>query len=243
MDKEGNVVLGENEKQGPGELGNPVQSPVDHQEDAKALLGTGTALPTPEIPAAPKVKLIPKRPRRKRSKYLRAKDPDPLDDKDQNRLRMMHTGRPCPLCANTLQAEEVEKAYYRWWPVQEIAEFFGYKRHVIKAHADALGWTKKRAESTPEIYERVLDELLENFDASQIPQKHIAELIVKLARHQDRLQGKITHRVDINEHKSVVFLSVPLPGGAPPLLPDKEAPRLLSPSEYTIKVPDESLPS
>lgn len=139
---------------------------------------------------------------------------------------MMHEGRPCPLCVNVAQAREVEKAYQRWWPVQEIAEFFGYKRHIIKAHADAKGWTKDRAESTPELYVRIMDELMENFDASKLPQKTIAELIFKVGRWQDRLAGKVVTKVDVNEHKSVVFMSVPLPGGDPPLLPGAEAPKL-----------------
>lgn len=206
--------MGESDIETPDKLESAVSSHGDHPEGAEPVHGA----PAPDPSAAvPEVKRLPKLKRKRKPLYQRLKDPDPLDDKDLNKLRMMHEGRPCPLCDRTTQAKEVEKAYKRWWPVQEIAEFFGFKRHVIKAHADAMGWTKDRAESTPEIYVRLMDELMENFDASKLPQKTIAEMVFKIPRWIDRLQGKVVNRQEINEHKSVVFMSIPLPGGDAPI--------------------------
>lgn len=212
-----------------------LQGPGDHQEAPSAVPVPGTADAAAEVPGgsaaepAPAVKLAPRLKRKFKTPYYQRKkaEPlDPLDSKQLTKLALMHDGRPCPLCDHTEQAKELEKAYHRWMPLQEMAEFFGYKRHIIKAHADAKGWTKMRAESTPEIYMRLMDELMENFDASKLPQKTIAELIVKVSRWNDRLQGKVVTKVDVNEHKSVVFMSVPLPGGDPPLLPGASAPQL-----------------
>lgn len=162
-------------------------------------------------------------------------------EKRESDRRRMHENRPCPLCDHHVQAKEVEKAYRRWWPIQEIAEFFGYKKHVIRAHAEAMGWTKDRAESTPELYVRIMDEMVEHLDASKIPQKNLIEAIIKLGRHQDRLQGKIINRHELKEDKTVVFLSVPLPGGAPPLLPDKEALKL-GPAPVVVDAKWEEVP-
>lgn len=184
------------------------------------------------------MKTVPRLRPKKRKSEARFAPPDPLDPKDLSKLRTMHEGRPCPLCDHTQQAKEVEKAYKRWWPLQEMAEFFGYKRHVIKAHAEAMGWTKDRAESTPEIYVRLMDELMENFDASKLPQKTIAEMVFKIPRWLDRLSGKVVTKVDINEHKSVTFVAVPLPGGAAPIKALPAAQPALPPIQATWEAVD-----
>ena len=164
-------------------------------------------------------------------KTLREKD----DTKDARKNRQTerkkfnrHVLGNCQVCLSP-DRDEIEKAYRQWWKTADISHEFQVRPAHLTAHAEVFEWTKQRAENMDSLYVRLLDETRHAFDPAKITSQEALEGLIKLAFHKDRLQGRVINKHEVDAHKSITFVAVPLPGGAPPLIKGEEV-KLLAPA-------------
>lgn len=135
--------------------------------------------------------------------------------------RVQHRKRACDVCRHSEKAQ-IRKEYMQWQTVVSISERFDIPARIITLHANSLGWAQERADNMHHLYTRLLTDIGETLDVSKLQSKDAVEALIKIARHIDRVQGKIVSRHQVDENRSITFTAIPLPGGAPALTEDAQ---------------------
>lgn len=163
------------------------------------------------------VEVTPKRP------SWRTKNAEKARNQRSERVRFARhvAGAKCKVCVSPVR-DEICTAYFNWVKESQIAQEFGVPKRDIIGHADVFNWAKDRVANMTGLRVQLLGEAVDLLDLSKVPQKDLLEIIEKLARQEDRVQGRVIQKHQIDHNKSVTFISVPLPGGSAPVLPESK---------------------
>ena len=118
----------------------------------------------------------------------------------------------CAVCQHP-QRDLLESRYSKWRPLTELSEMFDVPRDELVKHVRALELNRRRLQNRRDLVARVIEDLAEGVDFSEMPNKDKAQLIHALIKHEDVVEGLVVHRVK-NDRPQVIeiYARTPIPG-------------------------------
>lgn len=134
--------------------------------------------------------------------------------REARKLQVRHTASGhCAVCTHK-EAAEICEAYIRWVPNLAICAQYDISESYLRAHAYAYHWDKQRVEKVDPLYHRLMNDVMGFFRPEKLQARDAGQMLVKLAFQMAKLQGRIVDHHEVDAHKSVTFIHVPLPGGS-----------------------------
>lgn len=130
--------------------------------------------------------------------------------------------KDCIICRDD-DLDIIEDEYINWeLSAKQIAQRYGfdYRREVLP-HLRGRGLVRSRAVNNMPLYLMAQEAAEDAIASGEVSADTALKVGVDVAKHIDKLEGRITHQVEHNA--SLTLVAPPLPGGAPGSENDEQA--------------------